>query len=195
MLFDWMSTEMNIAVDRHLKHTPRLVSHGTTTSTAVLLKLDIEASLDLHIEEQLHRICRCFLSFSFRRCILRHPNIEFYQVILFFCFLSILASLQGFLSAESHSFFDSQNGPVIVLYVARAFLAFFNMFLYVWYLFLPLAGTPNVKPQIRLSEKPWVAIQLFYNKHNCEIQYNCQGVRQTELPWCCFSGGYLEWKS
>lgn len=54
---------MNIAIDRHLKHTLRLVSHSSTASAAVLLKLDFEASLDLHIEEQLHRISRCFLSF------------------------------------------------------------------------------------------------------------------------------------
>ena len=79
------------------------LSHSTTASAAVLLKLDFEASLDLHIEEQLHRICRCFLSFSFRHCILRHPYIEFFHGI----FLSILASLQGFLAVESYSFLDS----------------------------------------------------------------------------------------
>lgn len=79
MLCDWMSTEMNIAIDRHLKHTPRLVSQSSTASAAVLLKLDFEASPDLHIEEQLHRICRCFRPFSLRRCILRQPHIEFYH--------------------------------------------------------------------------------------------------------------------
>lgn len=79
MVCDWMSTEMNISIDRHLKHTPRLVSQSRTASAAVLLKLDFEASPDLHIEEQLHRICRCFPPFSLRRCILRQPYIEFYH--------------------------------------------------------------------------------------------------------------------
>lgn len=36
----------------------------TAASTAAILKLDLEASLDLHTEELLHWICHCFL-FSF----------------------------------------------------------------------------------------------------------------------------------
>lgn len=63
VLFDWVSTEMTIAIDRHVKHTYRLVTQSSTAATAVLLKFVFEASLDLHIEEQLHRICRCFLLF------------------------------------------------------------------------------------------------------------------------------------
>lgn len=58
-----MSTEITIAIDRHLKNTHRLDSYSSPAVAAVLLKLVFEASLDLHIEEQLHRICRCFLSF------------------------------------------------------------------------------------------------------------------------------------
>lgn len=129
MLFHWMSTEMNILIDRHLKHTPRLVSHCTSASAAVLLKLDFEASLDLHIEEQLHRICRCFRSFSFRHCILRHPYTEFYHDIIWASWHRCKASSLFWATV----FLTAKNAPVAVLNVARAFLAFFNMFLCVWY--------------------------------------------------------------
>lgn len=104
MLYMWMSTEINITIDRHLQHTPWLVSHNTTASTAVLLKLDFETSLDLHIDEQLHRICCRFPHFSFRHCILRHPSIEFYHGIFWtfwhHCKASSLLRATVFLKAK-----------------------------------------------------------------------------------------------
>lgn len=95
---------MNITIDSHLKHSPQLISHGTTSSAAVLLKLDFGASLDLHIEEQLHRICRCLRSFSFRHCILRHPYSELYHGVFWaywhHCKASSLLRATAFLTAK-----------------------------------------------------------------------------------------------
>lgn len=145
MLYMWMSTEINITIDRHLQHTPWLVSHNTTASTAVLLKLDFETSLDLHIDEQLHRICCRFPHFSFRHCILRHPSIEFYHGIFWtfwhHCKASSLLRATVFLKAKM---------LVLLCFMLPEHFFFFSIFfpLCLWYLCLPLAGIPNHKPHI-----------------------------------------------
>lgn len=52
VMFDWMSTKISLLT----------TASKDGASTAVLLKLDLEESLDLHIE-WLHRICHCFVVF------------------------------------------------------------------------------------------------------------------------------------
>lgn len=148
MPFDWKSTRMNIAIDRHLKRSLRLILHSSVASAAVLLKLDFEASLDLHIEEQLRRICRCCLCFLSGITFWDAPYAELYRGLL----------LEHPGTAERLPMPPScWNAPVAVLNVARAFLTFF-FFFYMFLHVILVSGMANMKPRIRLSERPQAAI-------------------------------------
>lgn len=187
MLCDWMSTEMNIAIDRHLKHTPRLVSQSSTASAAVLLKLDFEASPDLHIEEQLHRICRCFCPFSLRRCILRQPHIEFYHFWASWhhCEASSLLRAPVFLTTKT---------LLLLCLTLPGLLMHFFKHVPSRVILVPAFGWHTKRETTHQAVRQTFSSNsiVFYDKHNCESQHHCEGIRQTELPRYFVNGRYVE---
>lgn len=129
MLFEWMSTEINNAVDRHLKHAPRLVSRSNIHSCMTEIRVG------------------CKPPFTYWRAAAPHLSLfslllgtRPYTGFLSAYFLCILAFLQGFLSIESQ--FSCQLKWVF--FIVASF--FFNMLVCMCNFCLPLAGIQNLKP-------------------------------------------------
>lgn len=120
MLFEWMSTEINNAVDRHLKHAPRRISRSNIHSCMTEIRVGRKPP------------------FTYWRAAAQHLSLfslllgtRPYTGFLSAYFLCILAFLQGFLSIESQ--FSCQLKWVFFI-VASFFFFFKHVSLHVQFL-------------------------------------------------------------